>query len=123
MQGLPAAFMLGIMNMDKSPAFGRIVNSIAGTGIGQMLGLDKATNLQGSLAGIVRSIFGISTDTEYNLSRYDQGAMQFNGITQKAITTIIPTLLGKIYTTLAGYDDDIVIEYNIRWYRGFRPYR
>ena len=47
MQGLPAAFMLGIMNMDKSPAFGRIVNGIAGTGIGQMLGLDKATNLQG----------------------------------------------------------------------------
>lgn len=119
--GLPAALILSLNNIENNKSLNKLSDKVVkklGDGIlASMLGTDKDPNasskLTGAVAGIIKSVLGVSNaGNTYDLGNYHKGPMQFNGIAHRAITNVIPTLLGKIYTTLAGYKDDVIVDYN-----------
>ena len=47
-----------------------------------------------------------------NTSRYEKGAVPFDGVTKKAITEVIPMYLRKILSAVQGTKDEIIYDYN-----------
>ena len=58
----------------------------------------------GGIRGLLGNIFGLSSDnkTTIDTSKYDKGAVPFDGITRKAIVDVIPEHLSKIESILSG---------------------
>jgi murein DD-endopeptidase MepM/ murein hydrolase activator NlpD len=65
------------------------------------------------LKKIVGNMLGIDTKSKRNIDigMYEKGAIPFDGVTKKAITDVIPSLLSKIYSGLMGFKDEIVVDY------------
>lgn len=67
--------------------------------------------------GMLGKIFGIKTGTNESIdtSRYNKGAIPFDGITKKSITDVIPYYLRKMTSALTG-DQEMVYDFNTgRW--------
>lgn len=62
---------------------------------------------------IIGSIFGYKKkmNSQVELDKYHKGEMGFNGITQKAITEVIPTYLRKILSAITK-DDEMLFDYS-----------
>lgn len=61
---------------------------------------------------ILKELFGFSNKkTGINISAYNKEKMPFNGITNRAITNVIPSLLSKIYTSIEGINDNLIVDY------------
>lgn len=59
---------------------------------------------QDGLLGIIGKIFGVKMDSKNSIdtSKYNKGAVPFDGITRKAIVDVIPEHLSKIESLLSG---------------------
>ena len=113
--GIPSALIAGIMNIDKNEGFDRLIEKFTTSAIGKFFDLDKGGTkniLKGGITQWIREVFGFNQETKFDISKFNKGPMQYNGIANRAITTVIPSLLGKIYTTLAGIQDDIIVDYD-----------
>lgn len=64
-------------------------------------------NSESPLMSILGSIFGIqsSTGVDVDLSRYEKGAIPFDGMTKKSIVEVIPTYLRKILSAVSGREE------------------
>jgi len=64
----------------------------------------KAGDSGSTLGGIISSLFGVNTNYNDKLdtSKYEKGAISFDGITRKAITNVIPGYLRRIESFLTG---------------------
>lgn len=66
---------------------------------------------------LLGSTFGIKTHatTTIDSSKYEKGAVPFDGITKKAITTVIPTYLRKILAHLTGTNELVYNSEKGKW--------
>ena len=74
---------------------------------------NRMANQDGNwLMKTVGQIFGINNknSTTVEIDKYNKGDMNFNGITQKAITEVIPTYLRKILAAVSG-SNEMVFDY------------
>ncbi|MEI2420695.1 hypothetical protein V6O07_10510, partial [Arthrospira platensis SPKY2] len=80
----------------------------------------KASSLKGKrmaegnpLLEMISNIFGVKADKEksVDLSSYEKGPIQFNGIVQQAIVEVIPTYLRQILKAIKG-GPEYVYDYN-----------
>ena len=113
--GIPSAIIGGMMNLDKNEGFNNIIDKVTTTTLGKFFNLDKAGNkdiVKGGITQWIREVFGMNQDMKYDISNYNKGPMQYNGVANRAITNVIPTLLGKIYTAVSGIKDDIIVDYD-----------
>lgn len=82
-------------------------------------GLLKLKGKSTDIGGLWGSMFldmlfpkdGFKDYKEYDTSKYEKGPIQFDGITKKAITEVIPISLMKIYSAITG-EDEMRYDYN-----------
>lgn len=89
------------------------LDDIMGSIAGQIFGrLDNAKSKDG-LMGWMGKIFGLNSTIKegYDTSKYEKGAVPFDGITRKAIIDVIPGYLRKIESHLSGSEERI-FDYN-----------
>ena len=106
---IPSTIKLAVQELDKT------VSGIFGQIIGR-LGNARANGDSG-IFGILSKIFGINTGVNRNIdnSKYEKGAVPFDGITRKAIIDVIPTHLRRIEAALTG-SEEMMYDYNDgRW--------
>ena len=112
---LPASLLLSMKDIEKNENLDKIIKKIGGTKFGKFFDLDKQVNqarTKANAANILKDILGMNSNTEYKLEKFERGPMAFNGITQKAITSVIPNLLAKIYQAVSHEEEQYVVDYN-----------
>lgn len=77
-----------------------------------LLRLTKAKDSDNSIMGLLGNIFGLdlSPKKTLNTSDYTKGQVPWTGVDHKALTDVIPTLLGKIYSSISG-SPDVIYDY------------
>lgn len=98
---IPAGIQLGMKELDKS------ITGIFGNIIGR-LGNERGKN-DGSLLGMIANILGINTSVNRRIdsSKYEKGAVPFDGLTRKAIIDVIPTYLRRIDAAISGREEQM----------------
>ena len=96
---------LGKLQKTMSGLFGHFLNQ-----------MDKWSN-EGGIKGFIGSILGInqSEKARVDTANFERGAMQFNGIAQKAITDVIPGYLARIESALTGQEERFYDMKTGRW--------
>lgn len=69
------------------------------------------------IAKLIGSTFGIKTHakTTIDSSKYEKGAIPFDGVTKKAIVSVIPTYLRKILAHMTGQDELVYNSEKGKW--------
>ena len=96
---------LGKLQKTMSGLFGHFLNQ-----------MDKWSN-EGGIKGFIGSILGVnqSEKARVDTANFERGAMQFNGIAQKAITDVIPGYLARIESALTGQEERFYDMKTGRW--------
>ena len=104
---IPAATAKSIASFSKS--LGNLFPALMGK-------MNKWKNEDG-IRGILGNLFGVSTDTKKDIdtSKYEKGAVPFDGITRKAIVDVIPEHLARIESILSGSSQRIYDYYSGKW--------
>lgn len=91
-QLFPNLIKESVKNLDKtvSGAFSSIMAKVMNT------------EFEGALPNFLKSILGIADNTKTNIdtSKYEKGAVPFDGITRKSIVEVIPTYLARIESAI-----------------------
>ena len=79
-------------------------DSIAGAMSTALLKITKLQNSDNGLLAKIGEIFGFNTSlkSRINTGKYNKETVPWNGKDHKALTTVIPDLLGKIYSAVSG---------------------
>mgnify|MGYP002672120214 CR=1 FL=1 len=87
-------------------------DTIAGGISTALLRLTKAKDSDNSIMSLLGNIFGLdlSPKETLNTSDYVKGQVPWTGVDHKALTDVIPTLLGKIYSSVSG-SPDVIYDY------------
>ena len=87
-------------------------DTIAGGISTALLRLTKAKDSDNSIMSLLGNIFGLDLSPKKTLSTSDyvKGQVPWTGVDHKALTDVIPTLLGKIYSSVSG-SPDIIYDY------------
>ena len=77
---------------------------VAGAMSTALLNISKNKDSMSSIKSFFGNIFGLdlSTKTSISTSNYKKDAVPWTGKDHKALTEVIPTLLGKIYSSMSG---------------------
>jgi murein DD-endopeptidase MepM/ murein hydrolase activator NlpD len=110
--------VLGFAGSDSLKKSGKELNKTLSGVFGRYIKfLQDQDKKNGGIWSTLNSIFGISNykKTTVDTGKYEKGPMQFNGIANKAITTVIPGYLARIEAALTG-GDERYFSYNTgRW--------
>lgn len=102
---IPATMKLAMQEVDKS------VSGVFGTVLARMANAkDKdANSIGGGILKFLSGFLGVNTGVSRTVdtSRYEKGAVPFDGITRKAITEIIPTYLRRIDASVSGREEQV----------------
>ena len=76
--------------------------SLSGAFASAMANLNNADDF--GIVGIIKNIFGVKPNSKnnYDTSKYEKGAVPFDGITRKSIVEVIPTYLAEIASAVSG---------------------
>ncbi len=87
-------------------------DTIAGGISTALLRLTKAKDSDNSIMSLLGNIFGLDLTPQKTLSTSDyvKGQVPWTGVDHKALTDVIPTLLGKIYSSVSG-SPDVIYDY------------
>lgn len=99
---------LGFIGSDSLKKSGKELNKTLSGVFGRYIKFLKDQDKKnGGIWSTLNSIFGISDykKTTVDTGKYEKGPMQFNGIANKAITTVIPGYLARIEAALTGGDE------------------
>jgi murein DD-endopeptidase MepM/ murein hydrolase activator NlpD len=99
---------LGFVGSDSLKKSGKELNKTLSGVFGRYIKfLQDQDKKNGGIWSTLNSIFGISDykKTTVDTGKYEKGPMQFNGIANKAITTVIPGYLARIEAALTGGDE------------------
>ena len=80
---------------------------VAGAMSAALLNISKNKDSMSSIKSFFGNIFGLdlSTKTSISTSAYKKDAVPWTGKDHKALTEVIPTLLGKIYSSMSGSEE------------------
>lgn len=94
-------------------AFQEMNDTIAGSFSTALLNLTKAKDSDNSIMSFLGNIFGLdlSPKKSFSTSGYEKGPVPWTGKDHKALTDVIPTLLGKIYSSVSG-TPDLIYDYD-----------
>lgn len=81
--------------------------SIAGSISTALINITKSQDSGNSVLSALGNIFGLNLTTKKGLdsSKYNKDATPWTGKDHKALTMVIPTLLGKIYSAVSGSEE------------------
>ena len=109
--------LLNLMGGDKvKRQLGKLQKTMSGL-FGNFLNqMDKWSN-EGGIKGFLGSLLGVSQseNNRVDTANFERGAMQYNGIAQKAITDIIPGYLARIESALTGQEERFYDIKSGRW--------
>ena len=99
---IPTGIKMATKELDKS------LSGLFGTLMGR-LSYAKNNSYDNPLLASLAKIFGINTDikTGIDSSKYQKGAVPFDGITRKAITDVIPSYLRRIEAAITGREETL----------------
>lgn len=92
----------------------RRVISSASIGIFEKLKQKSVDDPDSLFSGLFRNLtdgFG-EVKKSYDTTAYEKGPISFDGVTKKAVTHVIPSLLSKIYSAIIGAEDELVADYD-----------
>lgn len=94
---IPSAVKMATQEFDKS------LSGVFGSLIGR-LGYAKNNEYDHPVLATLAKVFGVDTSVsdKVDTSKYQKGAVPFDGITRKAITDVIPTYLRRIEAAISG---------------------
>ena len=99
---IPSAVKMATKELDKS------LSGVFGSLIGR-LGNAKNNEYDHPLLSKIAKIFGVDTSVndKVDTSKYQKGAVPFDGITRKAIIDVIPTYLRRIEAAISGRQETL----------------
>ena len=99
---IPTGIKMATKELDKS------LSGLFGTLMGR-LSYAKNNSYDNPLLASLAKIFGVSTDIKKGIdsSKYQKGAVPFDGITRKAITDVIPSYLRRIEAAITGREETL----------------
>ena len=94
---IPSAVKMATQEFDKS------LSGVFGSLMGR-LGYAKNNEYDHPVLATLAKVFGVDTSVsdKVDTSKYQKGAVPFDGITRKAITDVIPTYLRRIEAAISG---------------------
>ena len=98
--------------------------AIAGSISTALLNITKKKDSMNPIMSLLGNIFGLdlSVKKSMNTGGYEKGAVPWNGKDHKALTEVIPTLLGKIYSSVSG-QPETRYDYETGRFRSFKSIR
>ena len=98
--------------------------AIAGSISTALLDITKKKDSMNPIMSLLGNIFGLdlSVKKSMNTGGYEKGAVPWNGKDHKALTEVIPTLLGKIYSSVSG-QPETRYDYETGRFRSFKSIR
>ena len=98
--------------------------AIAGSISTALLDITKKKDSMNPIMSLLGNIFGLdlSVKKSMNTGGYKKGAVPWNGKDHKALTEVIPTLLGKIYSSVSG-QPETRYDYETGRFRSFKSIR
>ena len=98
--------------------------TLAGAVSTSLINITKQRDSSNGLMAMLGNIFGIdlSTKKSINTGAYEKGPTAWTGKDHKALTEVIPTLLGKIYSSVSG-DREMRYDYESGKFKSFKEIR
>ena len=98
--------------------------TLAGAVSTSLINITKQRDSSNGLMAMLGNIFGIdlSTKKSINTGAYEKGPTAWTGKDHKALTEVIPTLLGKIYSSVSG-DREMRYDYESGRFKSFKEIR
>ena len=95
--------------------------TLAGAVSTSLINITKQRDSSNGLMAMLGNIFGIdlSTKKSINTGAYEKGPTAWTGKDHKALTEVIPTLLGKIYSSVSG-DREMRYDYESGKFKSFK---
>lgn len=95
--------------------------TLAGAVSTSLINITKQRDSSNGLMAMLGNIFGIdlSTKKSINTGAYEKGPTAWTGKDHKALTEVIPTLLGKIYSSVSG-DREMRYDYESGRFKSFK---
>ena len=98
--------------------------TLAGAVSTSLINITKQRDSSNGLMAMLGNIFGIdlSAKKSINTGAYEKGPTAWTGKDHKALTEVIPTLLGKIYSSVSG-DREMRYDYESGRFKSFKEIR